>query len=921
MRHLRRVFCLIDSTLSLSDAGSILGSEASGSEWGDNSAHQTQSDYSLQSATTDHRARPTSNAQPRSVWDERSQASSASPNNHHYTSYPGPANSRPTPPRPPYTNSSHAGSYPGASGSQFGSAAQLLPPPPRPPLPPPPPSSYRPSLSSPPDPYDFDDSRTESSYAAPPGRSPEFSRPTPPRETSNGTGVHPFGVIKPKAGVGSLFPTPSGASSGSSSSSSRSSVGRAGRRFRNKGSVYGGSSVRTTPEEDEHEDEDEGRSVRGGIPLSAPPTYKSGSGKSEVGEDLQQRWLRAQRVNVKGKARAYSISDSESAYSGAGRAAGPSHDRHYLHDHHGASTSQQPHPGPAEFDLPTLLHDLSLSRMPAPSVLSSVPDAMLSCSACKRRMEDFRYICCQCGPRQLEQALSDDGTQVNFRNEEGDDGASVDGTVNSFGTESAAETKALLDGHGEVDPSRIALPLSPATSPTTTSNGRVTDPLGASVFSSGQARPSLAGVLASAGADTDATQPDDDPAWSGYELCSECVEKEGPRHAAAMAKVAADQAFMEGELSEVRHSFAEVMKTHDFGGEWREVDYDNDVECSICGDGPLQTSRFKCLSCSKFEMCLQCWRSVDEIHPAHAFLSVPDRPARPPADLLEDVRPTVNGQPTVEDLRLAFLRARGLVGSNGERVQDPGYSNSATSMPSRSSALQSVEHPQFCFGCLQNIRGPRFSCSVCLAFDLCGSCESKTDPPITSPDGRHEPSHIMLKITVPVPEEVVEDASERARLVSRGSSSSLYRRDESPPRQRGGGRGRAIEYDRQSRDWDQPRWQHDPRNGGYAQPPPPSWALLPPPPPPHYGGREHFPPPPWEHGRPTYFSQDALRHVVHQVACRRCRRAIQGVRWLCAQCPTTPATYDLVSDCDNERETTADCKLLRVADCLHNGCL
>lgn len=40
-------------------------------------------------------------------------------------------------------------------------------------------------------------------------------------------------------------------------------------------------------------------------------------------------------------------------------------------------------------------------------------------------------------------------------------------------------------------------------------------------------------------------------------------------------------------------------------------------------------------------------------------------------------------------------------------------------------------------------------------------------------------------------------------------------------------------------------------------------------------------------------SADQLRQTVHQVLCRGCSRAIQGVRWMCAQCGTSPS-FDLV---------------------------
>ena len=67
-------------------------------------------------------------------------------------------------------------------------------------------------------------------------------------------------------------------------------------------------------------------------------------------------------------------------------------------------------------------------------------------------------------------------------------------------------------------------------------------------------------------------------------------------------------------------------------------EYSEDVRCTICQTF-VQHSRFRCtylspfhcirrltigVSCPKFDMCRSCYQKVDEIHPAHAFLSLPD---------------------------------------------------------------------------------------------------------------------------------------------------------------------------------------------------------------------------------------------------------------------------------------------------------
>lgn len=65
---------------------------------------------------------------------------------------------------------------------------------------------------------------------------------------------------------------------------------------------------------------------------------------------------------------------------------------------------------------------------------------------------------------------------------------------------------------------------------------------------------------------------------------------------------------------------------------------------------------------------------LQEIHPVHAFLAIPDRPARPRAQSFVG---SVSGSSlashehaTPEEIRLAFLRARGVDGRNGMRSNE-----------------------------------------------------------------------------------------------------------------------------------------------------------------------------------------------------------------------------------------------------------
>lgn len=49
--------------------------------------------------------------------------------------------------------------------------------------------------------------------------------------------------------------------------------------------------------------------------------------------------------------------------------------------------------------------------------------------------------------------------------------------------------------------------------------------------------------------------------------------------------------------------------------------------------------------------------------------------------------------------------------------------------------------------CMQDIVGARFHCAICDSVDICANCESAGLPGnLTSADGGHDYSHIMIKV-------------------------------------------------------------------------------------------------------------------------------------------------------------------------------
>ena len=163
-------------------------------------------------------------------------------------------------------------------------------------------------------------------------------------------------------------------------------------------------------------------------------------------------------------------------------------------------------------------------------------------------MREFRYICTLCGPILPEHALSDDGTQVERRR-----GVCLDGGLVDI--EVGEEEPLLSDPLGAIIPSQVALPLSPDVSPHSPFSPTLTLQQ-IFPFASHPFLPVIPAHISHKASEDER---------GGYELCSECVETAGVRHANDMGDV------REGGV-ELRYAFAEVMKMSRRGLQgWREV--------------------------------------------------------------------------------------------------------------------------------------------------------------------------------------------------------------------------------------------------------------------------------------------------------------------------------------------------------------
>ncbi|KAI0730655.1 hypothetical protein C8Q76DRAFT_766314 [Earliella scabrosa] len=214
----------------------------------------------------------------------------------------------------------------------------------------------------------------------------------------------------------------------------------------------------------------------------------------------------------------------------------------------------------------------------------------------------------------------------------------------------------------------------------------------------------------------------------GYELCSNCVQAYGVQHSLELSATPgtspgpgtspedAERALSRwrrtapSQKGVLRHAYIEMSWTHT-GWEAVEQGGQGTCHCSTCNT-VITSHRYKCASCDDFNLCRACYRQVYEVHPAHAFLAVPDKPSS---------------------------------------------SNSSSTAKDMSQQSASLEEPSMthvgvkCAHCMQDIVGARFHCAICENVDICSNCDAAGLPGnLDSEDGGHVSSHIMIKIPHPM---------------------------------------------------------------------------------------------------------------------------------------------------------------------------
>ncbi|KAF8239321.1 hypothetical protein L208DRAFT_1386173 [Tricholoma matsutake] len=241
------------------------------------------------------------------------------------------------------------------------------------------------------------------------------------------------------------------------------------------------------------------------------------------------------------------------------------------------------------------------------------------------------------------------------------------------------------------------------------------------------------------------------PPTAGYELCNGCIESAGVHHAIEAGlssgsspglsvlaspedtQVASQWRRAAPKKGQLRHAYREKVWGNNG---WEDVVQDEMQisKCSTCG-AVTPRRRYKCVSCPNINLCRACYSQVHELHPSHAFLTVPDRPVRTSSepDFLSPVQPDSNEE-------------------------------------------QSLRHPGVkCAHCLLDIVGARFHCAICDSVDICANCESAGLPGnLDSADGGHNSSHILIKIPYPLETTELQIASRRAiHLWTGGDAASV----------------------------------------------------------------------------------------------------------------------------------------------------
>ncbi|KAJ3822981.1 hypothetical protein F5880DRAFT_1483129 [Lentinula raphanica] len=236
---------------------------------------------------------------------------------------------------------------------------------------------------------------------------------------------------------------------------------------------------------------------------------------------------------------------------------------------------------------------------------------------------------------------------------------------------------------------------------------------------------------------------------TGYELCSNCIEETGLKHALdsqntneadfsptgstfSSSSSSSSTGYASAQRNRAapkhkgqrRHAFIEKFWGHHG---WTDSDHTFAEACSACEAKTSTNSNkmYKCASCRDYQLCLACYSQVHERHPSHAFLVLRRKFAR-----------------SFSDSELLHYMAD----LDGEE--------------------SNVHSGIKCIHCCTEIVGALFRCIECTEdeVNICSDCETNGLPGnISSAEGGHVSSHAVLKIPRPLPSDKVQSLTIKAR--------------------------------------------------------------------------------------------------------------------------------------------------------------
>ncbi|KAF5316831.1 hypothetical protein D9619_006311 [Psilocybe cf. subviscida] len=270
-------------------------------------------------------------------------------------------------------------------------------------------------------------------------------------------------------------------------------------------------------------------------------------------------------------------------------------------------------------------HEIDKELLPFLPVVGPLPEILTDCSNCGILLEAIRYICSTCGEKAPAQSLLSE--QAN----QGDSPTTVytypPPQHRVFSSPNSSSSQTYIGSPDSIHSQRYK-PLPSIPSATSL-------PYVQSMFNGSRGHLSPTPSSSSSGSVPSA----------GYELCSACVESVGIRHAIEAGlngpgtppvgnglysahddpQRAQQWRRTAPKKGQLRHAYQEKVWGHHG---WEDVVLDEALvsKCSTCS-AITDKKRYKCTSCSNLHICRACYSQVHELHPTHAFLIIPDKPA------------------------------------------------------------------------------------------------------------------------------------------------------------------------------------------------------------------------------------------------------------------------------------------------------